>query len=245
MALRVGSVLSHDEIERALVITAHPDDVDFGGGGTVASLTDAGVSVTYCVVTDGQAGGFDDSIPRAQMASIRRAEQTRAAAAVGVTDLEFLGLMDGSVESGLELRHALSRVIRMVRPQVVLTQSPELNLRRIYASHPDHLAVAQSAIAAVYPDARNPYAFPELLTSGYEPWSVDEVWVMGHHQPDAHVDITNQIDRKIEALLCHASQHPDPDRMVERVRAWNAAIAADAGLPEGSFAEGFLVVDTR
>lgn len=245
MALRVGRVLSNDQIERALVITAHPDDVDFGAAGTVATLTDAGVSVTYCVVTDGQAGGFDDTIPRAQMASIRRDEQTRAAACVGVSDLIFLGLMDGSVEAGLDLRHALSRVIREVRPTVVLTQSPELNLKRIYASHPDHLAVAESAIAAVYPDARNPYAFPELLTSGLEPWSVDEVWVMGHHRSDAHVDISGAFDRKIEALLCHASQHPDPARMVERVSEWNAGLALEAGFGDGAYAEGFLVVDTR
>lgn len=238
-------VLSPNQIERVLVIAAHPDDVDFGAAGTIATLTDAGVAVTYCVVTDGQAGGFDDSIPRDQMASIRRAEQTLAGEKVGVADLIFLGLMDGSVESGLELRGALSRVIREVRPTVVITQSPELNLKRIYASHPDHLAVAQSAIAAVYPDSRNPFAFTDLLAAGLAPWSVDEVWIMGHHQPDVHVDITVAIDRKIAALLCHASQHPDPDRMVERVRAWNAGLAADSGLSEGSYAEGFLVVDTR
>lgn len=238
-------VLSHDQIERVLVITAHPDDVDFAAAGTVASLTDQGVEVSYCIVTDGQAGGFDDSIPRSEMATIRRREQTLAAAEVGVTDLTFLGWMDGSVESGLELRHALSRVIRQVQPTVVIAQSPEINLKRIYASHPDHLAVAQSSVAAVYPDARNPYAFTELLVSGLEPWSVSEMWIMGHHAADTHVDITAQIDRKIAALLHHASQHPDPDRMVERVRMWSSNIAASAGLPEGSFAEGFLVVDTR
>ena len=118
-------MLSLDEIERALVITAHPDDVDFGAAGTIANLTDLGATVTYCIVTDGQAGGFDDSIPRLKMASTRREEQTEAASKVGVSDLLFLGWMDGEVESGLELRHDLSRVIRKYRPQVVLTQSPD------------------------------------------------------------------------------------------------------------------------
>ena len=238
-------MLSPDEIERALVVTAHPDDVDFGAAGTVATLTDHGVRVTYCLVTDGQAGGFDDSIPRPRMASIRREEQTEAAAHVGVDDLVFLGLMDGEVVHGLELRHAISRVIRQVRPQVVITQSPELNLQRIYSSHPDHVATGQSTVAAVYPDARNPYAFPELLTSGLEPWAAEELWVMGHGSPSDHVDVTAQVDRKMAALRCHRSQHPDPDAMDGRVREWMRMTASAAGLPEGSSAEAFLVIDTR
>ncbi|MEC9181681.1 MAG: PIG-L deacetylase family protein [Actinomycetota bacterium] len=238
-------MLSLDEIERALVITAHPDDVDFGAAGTIANLTDLGATVRYCIVTDGQAGGFDDSIPRPKMASIRREEQTEAASKVGVSDLVFLGWMDGEVESGLELRHDLSRVIRKYRPQVVLTQSPALNLRRIYASHPDHIAVAQSAIAAVYPDARNPYAFTDLITDGLEPWAVDEIWVMGHPEPDEFVEITPQIERKISALLCHESQHRDPSGMMDRVREWNAETAQVAGFGADTFAEAFIVVDTR
>ncbi len=238
-------MLSLDEIERALVITAHPDDVDFGAAGTIANLTDLGAKVTYCIVTDGQAGGFDDSIPRPKMASIRREEQTKAASKVGVSDLVFLGWMDGEVESGLELRHDLSRVIREYRPQVVLTQSPALNLRRIYASHPDHIAVAQSAIAAVYPDARNPYAFTDLITDGLEPWAVDEIWVMGHPEPDEFVEITPQIERKISALLCHESQHRDPSQMMDRVRELNAETAQAAGFGADAFAEAFTVVDTR
>ncbi|MEC8731517.1 MAG: PIG-L deacetylase family protein [Actinomycetota bacterium] len=238
-------MLSLDEIDRALVITAHPDDVDFGAAGTIANLTDLGATVIYCIVTDGQAGGFDDSIPRPKMASIRREEQTEAASKVGVSDLVFLGWMDGEVESGLELRHDLSRVIRECQPQVVLTQSPALNLRRIYASHPDHIAVAQSAIAAVYPDARNPYAFTDLITDGLEPWAVDEIWVMGHPEPDEFVEITPQIERKISALLCHESQHRDPSGMMDRVREWNAETAQVAGFGGDAFAEAFTVVDTR
>lgn len=234
-----------DEVERALVITAHPDDVDFGAAGTVARLTDGGAAVTYCVVTDGQAGGFDHSIPRIDMAAIRRAEQTAAAAVVGVTDLVFLGWMDGEVEATLELRHQLTRVIRQVRPQVVITQSPELNLDRIVTSHPDHLAVGVASLAAVYPDARNPFAFPELLTSGIEPWHVDEVWIMAHPGATDVVDITAHLERKLDALRCHRSQLPDPDGLATTVRGWFRSVAERAGLPAGSSAEMFRVVDTR
>lgn len=238
-------MLQPDEIERALVVTAHPDDVDFGAAGSVANLTDAGAVVTYCLVTDGQAGGFDQSIPRPRMAEIRREEQTKAAAEVGVTDLVFLGVMDGAVVFDLDLRRSISRVIRQVRPQVVITQSPVVNLHTVYGSHADHVATGQGTWAAVYPDARNPFAFPELLQEGLEPWSVDEMWIMFGGDPSITVDITDQVDRKIRALRCHESQHRDPDAMEERVRAWYQQIAADGGLPEGRSGERFLVADAR
>jgi LmbE family N-acetylglucosaminyl deacetylase len=242
-------MLEPHEVERALVITAHPDDVDFGAAGAVANMTDAGIEVTYCLVTDGDAGGFDQTIARPQMALLRREEQTRAAKEVGVECLTFLGLPDGRIEYNLQLRCALSRVIREVRPQRVITQSPELNLARIYASHPDHLATGQAAIAAVYPDSRNPFAYPELLDEGLEPWSVAELWIMGFAAPangTMHVeDITNNVDRKIRALLRHETQHQDPAAIEQRVRSWTQASAAQYGLAEGRAAEVFQVVDTR
>jgi len=238
-------MLRPDEIERLLVVTAHPDDVDFGAAGTMAVLAAAGVEVTYCLVTDGDAGGSDREMSRADMAALRRAEQTRAAKAVGVERLIFLGHPDGRVVADLTLREDISRVIRQVRPQVVACQSPERNLDRIYASHPDHLAAGEAAICAVYPDSRNPFAFPALLEDGLEPWTVDEVWVMGHPGGVDYIDITTQIDRKIEALLCHESQHADPERTEALVREWGRTIGAAAGLPEGSAAELFRVVNTR
>jgi LmbE family N-acetylglucosaminyl deacetylase len=238
-------MLRPDEIERLLVVTAHPDDVDFGAAGTMAVLAAAGVEVTYCLVTDGDAGGSDREMSRADMAALRRAEQTRAAKAVGVERLIFLGHPDGRVVADLTLREDISRVIRQVRPQVVACQSPERNLDRIYASHPDHLAAGEAAICAVYPDSRNPFAFPALLEDGLEPWTVDEVWVMGHPGGVDYIDITTQIDRKIEALLCHESQHADPERTEALVREWGRSIGAAAGLPEGSAAELFRVVNTR
>jgi LmbE family N-acetylglucosaminyl deacetylase len=238
-------MLQPSEIERALVVTAHPDDVDFGAAGTVAVLTDTGVEVTYCLVTDGDAGGFDEGITRPEMARIRRDEQTAAAKEVGVEALHFLGHPDGRVVADLELRRDIARVIRQVRPDLVITQSPERNLDRIYASHPDHLAVGDAALCAVYPDARNPFAHPELLTEGLAAWTVREVWVMGTPQPNGHVDVTDQLERKMRALLSHQSQHPDPAGMEQRVRAWMAATAEAAGLADGRLAEAFRVVDTR
>ncbi len=236
-------MLQPDELERVLVVMAHPDDVDFGSAGTMANLVDHGVHVTYCLVTDGDAGGSDRTMSRADMAALRRSEQTAAAHVVGVKDLVFLGHPDGRVQNTLELRRDISRVIREVRPQVVVCQSPERNMDRIFASHPDHLASGEAAMCAVYPDARNPFAHPELLDAGLEPWSVAEIWLSGHPQSMDAVDVTDQVDRKFEALLCHASQHTDPAGMEARVREWMRRTAEALGLPDGRFAEAFRVVN--
>jgi LmbE family N-acetylglucosaminyl deacetylase len=237
-------MLSDDDVERILVVTAHPDDVDFGAAGSVATWTDRGIEVSYCVVTDGDAGGFDPEIPRSQIPAIRRAEQAAAAKIVGVADLHFLGHPDGRLQPTLDLRRDIARVIRQVRPQRLVTQSPERNYQRIYASHPDHLAAGEAALSAVYPDARNPFAFTELMDEGLGPWAVAEVWLMAGAQPDAFVDITDAFDRKVAALTAHASQMTDVDAMTEMVRGWTSAMAQLADLPEGRLAEGFMVVNT-
>ena len=231
---------------RILVVTAHPDDVDFGSGGSIATWTNEGHEVVYCLVTDGQAGGSDNKITRDEMAVIRRREQTAAALIVGVTELHFLGFPDGAVVADLNLRREISAVIRMVKPDRVVTQSPERRYDRIYASHPDHLATGEATLCAVYPDARNEFAFPELISErGLEPHAVQEVWVSGGHNAKMFVDMTAAFDKKIEALLCHESQHQDPIGLPERMRGWGEQIAKVGGLPEGRLAEAFLVIDTK
>jgi LmbE family N-acetylglucosaminyl deacetylase len=230
---------------RILVVTAHPDDVDFGAGGTVASWTDEGHHVEYCLVTRGEAGGFDASMPRADVGLLRLDEQRAAAAILGVSAVHDLGFSDGSVEPTLELRREISAMIRTVRPDRVLTQSPERRWDRIFASHPDHLATGEATMCAVYPDARNEFAFPELLHGrGLEPHTVGETWVMGGPSPRQIIDVTAQFDRKLAALECHASQHHDPSTMRERVSAWGRAIAEANGLGTDRMAEAFLVVAT-
>jgi LmbE family N-acetylglucosaminyl deacetylase len=235
-------VLDPADVSRVLVVTAHPDDVDFGASGTIAGWTASGVEVTYCIVTDGDAGGFDPDVDRADIPAIRRAEQTEAAAAVGVTDLRFLGYRDGELTVSHELRRDISRVIRQVRPQRLLTQSPERNWERLPASHPDHMAAGEAAIQAVYPDARNPYAHTSLLSDeGLEAWSVPELWVMAHPSFTHYVDITDTFPNKIAALRAHESQTSHMDNLEEFIRGWGTRMAGMAGLAEGRVAEGFFV----
>jgi len=236
-------MLDDAEISRILVIVAHPDDVDFGSAGTIAKWTDAGLEVSYCIVTDGDAGGSDPSVSRAGMGRIRQAEQTAAAKQVGVRDLHFLGYPDGRVEATLELRKDLSRVIRMLRPERVMCPSPDRNYARLGASHPDHRAVGSAALDAVYPDSRNQFAFPELLAQEkLEPWTVREVWLAASPTPTDYVDITDVFPRKVAALRSHASQIADPVELENRLRGWTTLIAQEGGLPEGRLAEAFQVL---
>ncbi len=241
----MGNVLSESEVRTVLLIAAHPDDIEFGAAGTAAAWTDAGIDVSYCVVTDGDAGGYDETIDRAEMRSVRRAEQTAAAKHAGVDDVRFLGYPDGRVEATLELRRDLARVIRQVRPQRVLCPSPERNYVRIGPSHPDHRAVGSASLDAVYPDARNPFAFPELLRDeGLAAWTVSEVWLMGGPSPSHYVDMTDTFPRKIAALRAHESQTSHFDGLEDFVRNWLSRSAAQAGLTEGRLAEAFQVMET-
>ena len=233
-------------VERVLVIVAHPDDVDFGAGGTVATFTEAGLEVSYCIVTDGDAGGFDPDVPRHHIGGIRQAEQRAAAKEVGVDDVVFLGYPDGSLTVTMELRRDISRVIRQKRPDRVLIQSPERNWDRIYASHPDHLAAGEAAICAVYPDARNPFTHLELAAEGLEAWTVGEVWVMSAgERSNRYVDVTDVFPRKIAALRAHESQTAHMADLEGMLRTWLGANAHAGGLGDDRLAEAFRVIDTR
>ncbi len=244
-----------EQVERALVVMAHPDDIDFGSAGTIAGWTDAGITVTYLLVTTGDAGGFDDAAVREDVPAARMAEQRAAAKAVGVDDVRFLGhpdpdgspngdlQRDGLVESTPGLRRDISRVIRRVRPNRVLTTTPEWHLERMPVSHPDHMHTGEATIRAVYPDARNPYAYPELLREeGLAPWVVRELWVGGGRENNHVVDVSAAVERKFAALSNHSSQFPDGFEPVEAtVRDWMRATAAEAGLSEGAYGEIYAV----
>jgi LmbE family N-acetylglucosaminyl deacetylase len=236
-----------NEQVRALVVVAHPDDLDFGAGGTIAAWVDEGIEVSYCVLTDGDAGGFDPAVPRSEIGGIRQAEQRAAAKELGVDDVVFLGYPDGQLAVTHALRRDISRVVRQKRPHRVMTQSPERNWDRVYASHPDHLAAGEAAMCAVYPDARNPFAHLDLASEGHEAWAVEQVWVMGGAGgvADHYVDVTGTFERKIAALRAHVSQTAHMDDLEDRLRGWLTLNAINGALPEGRLAEAFRVLDTR
>ena len=229
---------------RALVVVAHPDDADFGSGGTVAKWIASGVEMHFCVATNGDLGGFDRSIDRKEIPAIRQAEQLAAAAVYGVKSVEFLDFVDGSLEPNIDLRRDLSRVIRKIKPDTIICQSPDRNFARIQASHPDHLAAGEAALRAVYPDARNPFAFPELLEEGLEPHTVGQVLLMAAADFNYVSDVTDFIDKKVAALLEHHSQLPKPEELPNIVKTWANDSAERAGLAPGRSAELFFLVKT-
>jgi LmbE family N-acetylglucosaminyl deacetylase len=231
---------------RVLVIVAHPDDAEFWLGGSIARWTASGTDVTYLVLTDGEGGGFNPEVPRDRIPDIRRIEQHTAAGLLGVEDVWFLGLAEKTLlDDRRGLHEDLVRAIRRVRPDRVVTWSPEWNWRRFRSCHPDHLATGAATLAAIYPDAGNRFALPHLLKDeGLEPWTVREVWLINSPEREVnhYVDITETFERKVAAVRAHASQISDPDGLAERLRQRIEPNTAAAGLPEGRLAEAFQVV---
>jgi LmbE family N-acetylglucosaminyl deacetylase len=232
------------DVGRALAVFAHPDDVDFGSAGTIASWVEEGVDVAYLIITRGDAGGFDNT-PREQVPAIRESEQRAAAAAVGVEHVYFLdGYADGTLSPTLALRRDITAAIRRFRPDRVLTSSPLRRWERLAGpSHPDHLAAGEATTCAIYPDSRNRFAFPELLQEGLEPWVVRELWYSGGPNPDHAVDITDRFHKRLAALGAHVSQTAHMD-LETWLRDRLTTTADTAGLPEGRLAEAFTVLRT-
>jgi LmbE family N-acetylglucosaminyl deacetylase len=227
--------------ERALVVVAHPDDAEFGAAGTVALWVERGVEVNYVICTDGASGVADPTITLTELASIREAEQREAADVLGVKQIEFLRQPDGQLRPTDELRRQIVGLIRKYRPDRIVCQNAVRNYANIYGNHPDHLAAGQLAIEAVYPYARNPYAYPDLLAAGLEPYAVREVLVSGTETPDFVVDVTTTVGRKLAALARHRSQHPPGEEFSERV----LQRMAQMGEPHGiAYAESFRLVKT-
>jgi LmbE family N-acetylglucosaminyl deacetylase len=192
---------------RALVIAAHPDDPEFLFGATIASLVADGTAVRYVICSDGANGQRNLALTNQEVAETRAREQRAAAESLGVAGVTFLGFPDGRLESTLSLRAAIAREIRRERPDLVLTHYPKRVLELpLEASHPDHVAVGDATLAAIFPDATNGRAYPDMMSEGLPPHRVREVWIPGYEQPNHYVDASALMERKNRAILCHKSQ---------------------------------------
>jgi LmbE family N-acetylglucosaminyl deacetylase len=190
-----------------MVVVAHPDDAEFMAAGTVAKWAREGKEVVYVLCTSGDKGTSDKSVSPAELAEARRKEQEAAGAQLGVREVVFLGYEDGVLQNGLNLRRDIVRQIRRFKPDVVICQDPTTRWSaQGYINHPDHRAAGDATLDAVYPSARDPHVFPELLAEGLEPHKVREVYVGGTNHADVWIDIGDTIDTKIAALRAHESQ---------------------------------------
>lgn len=220
-----------------LVVGAHPDDPDFGCGGTMARLVLEGRQVTVAVVTDGSEGGNDPDIPDETLRDHRETEQRAALAAYGVTDVVFLRFPDGRLEPNLALRLALARLIRRCRPATVFAHDPTAHLFEGYINHPDHRAAGTATLDAVFPSAGNPRAFRELLAEGLPAHGVKIIYLFYTAHANAWIDIAGEpLERKIAGLAQHKSQLDPTWDYASGMRQEAARTGKEAGMEA---AEGF------
>lgn len=207
---KVGTVLG---------VFAHPDDPEFFAGGTFAKWAADGADITFVIATSGDKGSADPDMTHEGLAEIREAEERQAAAALGVKDVVFLRYKDGELFPTLELRRDITRMIRLKKPDVVVTLDP----MRWYSSrginHPDHRAIGAATLEAVFPTARDRLNFIEHeRDEGLDTHKVSTVYIAGAVEPTLNVDVTDAIERQIESLRAHKTQIADMDKMADNIR---------------------------
>lgn len=233
--------LHHDRPARAMVIVAHPDDADFGPAGTLAAWIDAGTVAHLVCCTSGDAGADDPETDPLALARTREAEQRKAAGIVGYEAVTFLHRPDGALENDLALREQLVTLIRTFRPDAVVTADPTVLFTATgHVQHTDHRAAGMAAVDAVYPAARNPMAFPHLARAGLAAHTVKWLYLTWSERPNAWVDTSATLERKIAALRAHASQLRQPEEIETRIRTWAGVEGSKVGT---AAAESFRVID--
>lgn len=223
--------------ERVLVVAAHPDDAEFGAGGTLARWIRGGAAARYLVVTRGDKGTDDPAMSPAELAQRREGEQRAAAAELGVSGVDFLDEPDGQVVESLRLRERITWAIRAFQPEIVMTHDPTVVfVNNEWVNHADHRAVGMVTVDAVFPTARDPLNFPEHLAAGLQPWKVAELFLWSTNEANQFVDIADSLDAKVAALRHHASQFPDFSETERWLRARSEELGERVGLRA---AEGF------
>ncbi|MEM8862663.1 MAG: PIG-L deacetylase family protein [Chloroflexota bacterium] len=230
--------------EKALFIAAHPDDLEFGVAGTAAKWAAAGSEVTFCLITDGNAGTHEEGMTAEKLAEIRREEQLEAAKILGVKNVEFLGYDDCKLVNTLELREKLVRLIRKYQPNILGCQDPtNVFPRSDYINHPDHRAAGGAAIDAAFPSSEMPLLYPNIDAEGYPPHKANYVYVFftTDDKVNQYVDISDHIDTKIESLRAHKSQMGDWDPE-PRIKEWAAGSGKQVGF---SYAERYFRITLK
>jgi LmbE family N-acetylglucosaminyl deacetylase len=206
-----------ENVQRVLVILAHPDDPDFTCGGTAILMARAGIEITYMILTNGDKGNHNPEITRNQLIALRKLEQRAAADLCGVKHVLFMGEEDGFLRSTRELRERVTREIRRIRPELIIITDPDRYFSGDnYINHPDHRNAGLVALDAIFPAADNPMFYPEMMDEGYAPHKIGQLYVHGHPTPNVRIDITDLVQTKIDAILCHKSQFMEPPEAVRR-----------------------------
>lgn len=206
-----------ENVHRALVIMAHPDDPDFTCAGTAIQMARRGIEVTYMILTNGDKGNHNPEITRNQLIAMRKIEQRAAAELAGVKQVLFMGVEDGFLRPTRSIRKRVTREIRRIRPELIICFHPDRYLvGDSYINHPDHRNAGLVALEAIFPAADNPMFYPDMADEGYLPHQISQLYIVGDSEPTIRVDITDAIDLKIQAILAHKSQINAPEEAAER-----------------------------
>lgn len=224
----------------AMAIFAHPDDIEFSCAGTLAKWAKAGAKINYILLTSGGAGIDDPEIDMDKAIQIREEEAAKAAKTAGAEEIRFLGHPDGLLAATLELRESLVREIRRFKPEVIICGDPTVTLAsESYINHPDHRAAATAAIDAIFPAAGQPTLFEDIeKEDGFTAHKPRKVYIFTWSEQTTFINISDTIETKIEALLCHASQFTGWSP-ADRVREWAKEVGKGK---EMDYAEGFRVI---
>ncbi len=232
------------KIQRVLAVFAHPDDPEFFCGATLARWAAEGAEVTFVLATSGDKGSGDLEMSHERLAEIREEEERNAAKALGVKDVIFLRYPDGELEPNLQLRRDVTRMIRMKKPDVVVTCDPSRVYGQEYINHPDHRAIGTAVIDAVYPTARDHLNFIELSRDeGLEPHKAKYVYLAGPKEVTTRVDVTDYLETKITALYEHKSQISDMEGMAKRIR--ERTVDPESPIDQQRHIESFFVIKMR
>jgi LmbE family N-acetylglucosaminyl deacetylase len=236
----------------AMVIGAHPDDDDFGAGGTSALWVKQGKKVVWVVMTDGTEGSEVPSLIDTELMLTREQEQRMACEVLGVQSVEFLRFPDGHLTNSEAARKAVVRLIRKYRPRIVVTHDPTQHIfapdpnekpdDTAYINHPDHRATGQIVLDAIFPAVGNPRSYRELLAEGLPPYQVHELYLFHTMQDNTFIDISETIELKVKGLECHVTQFGPEAKMLDRMREWGAGTAKEAKEKKGlemQYAEAF------
>lgn len=226
-----------------LGVAAHPDDLDFGASGSMAKWVAEGADVYYLILTDGSKGTDDRQLSPAELINTRREEQKNAGKVLGLAEVLFLDYEDGSLECNYDVKRDIARVIRQVKPDVLVTFDPSViySASRGFINHPDHRAAGQAALDAAYPLARDHLSLPELMAEGLEPHKTSTILLMNFDDANYYVDITGTFDKKCQTLAEHKSQQMDGE-----AQKFVKEFAREAGKAIGvDYAEGFVRIELK
>jgi len=232
------------DIGKVMGVFAHPDDPEFFAGATFAKWAADGADITFVIATSGDKGSADPNMTSPRLAALREDEERAAATILGVKDIVFLRYKDGELFPTLALRRDITRMIRLKRPNIVVTLDPTLWYSARGINHPDHRAIGAATLEAVFPSARDRLNFIEQeRDEGLAPHKVATVYIAGAVEPTVTVDVSATVERQIASLRAHKSQIADMDKMAQRIRERSLDPSAPAHYPRRI--EKFRVIHLR